>query len=422
MKKILLFCAAMVAAMSLNAQIVMTPDSAYDAAKALNAGDTLTVDGTVVIVEVTAYVTNGGNGTITSGWQTFYVGKTANETAKTLQAYKCTMPANETTGVNKGDKVKITGKLMHYVNASGTTDVAEFINASAEIVERVVVKTDTIDDLSVCEIIEEGESLNAKEYSSDFFEVVATVDSLTYTNANKFQQTFFLFCDNGKRLQAYNANMQDSVLAAEGDTVKLFGKIMHYVDATKDLVEFEGAKAWVVGKNQVVVEIDTIEATVAKAIEVGKALADNAHTSDVYAVTGYVDSIAYAYKEDKGTMSFFMTDNMDSLAFDFEAYSVNVTAAQAPLVKVGAKVKVIGFLQHYVKAAVINEEDPSKNKPAVDLIEIMSGAELVIIEEAPEQGIENVVLTEKAQKVMVDGVLYIIRDNKMYNVQGALVR
>ena len=38
------------------------------------------------------------------------------------------------------------------------------------------------------------------------------------------------------------------------------------------------------------------------------------------------------------------------------------------------------------------------------------------------QGIENVVLTEKAQKVMVDGVLYIIRDNKMFNVQGAQVR
>ena len=39
-----------------------------------------------------------------------------------------------------------------------------------------------------------------------------------------------------------------------------------------------------------------------------------------------------------------------------------------------------------------------------------------------EEGIENVVLTEKAQKVMVDGVLYIVRDNKMYNVQGAQVR
>ena len=41
---------------------------------------------------------------------------------------------------------------------------------------------------------------------------------------------------------------------------------------------------------------------------------------------------------------------------------------------------------------------------------------------APEEGIENVVLTEKAQKVVVDGVLYIVRDNKMFNVQGTQVR
>ena len=38
------------------------------------------------------------------------------------------------------------------------------------------------------------------------------------------------------------------------------------------------------------------------------------------------------------------------------------------------------------------------------------------------EGIENVVLTEKAHKVVVDGVLYIVRDNKMYNAQGAQVR
>ena len=41
---------------------------------------------------------------------------------------------------------------------------------------------------------------------------------------------------------------------------------------------------------------------------------------------------------------------------------------------------------------------------------------------AQEQGIENVVLTEKASKVVVDGVLYIVRDNKMFNVQGVQVR
>ena len=41
---------------------------------------------------------------------------------------------------------------------------------------------------------------------------------------------------------------------------------------------------------------------------------------------------------------------------------------------------------------------------------------------ANEAGIENVVLGEKAQKVIIDGVLYIIRDNKMYNAQGTQVR
>lgn len=37
-------------------------------------------------------------------------------------------------------------------------------------------------------------------------------------------------------------------------------------------------------------------------------------------------------------------------------------------------------------------------------------------------GIENVELTNQVQKVVVDGQLFIIRDNKMFNVQGAQVR
>lgn len=37
-------------------------------------------------------------------------------------------------------------------------------------------------------------------------------------------------------------------------------------------------------------------------------------------------------------------------------------------------------------------------------------------------GIENVVLTEKARKVVVDGQIYIIRDNKLFNIHGAQLR
>ena len=38
------------------------------------------------------------------------------------------------------------------------------------------------------------------------------------------------------------------------------------------------------------------------------------------------------------------------------------------------------------------------------------------------EGIENIVLTEKAQKVIVDGVIYIVRDGKLFNLTGAQVR
>ena len=46
----------------------------------------------------------------------------------------------------------------------------------------------------------------------------------------------------------------------------------------------------------------------------------------------------------------------------------------------------------------------------------------VILHNGSAEGIENVVLEDVARKVMVDGAMYIIRDKKMYNAQGAQVR
>ena len=39
-----------------------------------------------------------------------------------------------------------------------------------------------------------------------------------------------------------------------------------------------------------------------------------------------------------------------------------------------------------------------------------------------QEGIERIVLTEKATKMVVDGVMYIVRDGKMFNVNGAQVK
>ena len=410
MKKILSFAVAVLATMTMSAQsaqpIVMACDSAYDAAFTLQPGDTLQVDNVTAIVEVTGFVTNGGNGSVSSGKQTFYIGKSADETAKTLQVYKGEM--GEQAAVNKGDKVKITGKLMHYRNASGSTDVAELINSTVEVLSRVEVKIDTISDLSVCEIIEEGESLNGGAYSSDFFEITAVVDSLTYTSGMK--QTFFFKCvdegaTKGKTLQAYNANMQDSILADEGDTVRVLGKITLY--AAKNQVEFEGPNAWVVGK--VAREpMDTLQVTVAQALAIGQALEKGAKTDAVYAIVGYVDSITDAYSEQYKNTSFYMTDDMSQPTFDFLAYRIPCTED----VPVGTKVIVTGKIQHYYKAA--EGEEPEK-----DLIETMQGATMEII---AEDAVENIVNDAVVTKRIENGQLIIYRNGARFTVTGVNVQ
>jgi hypothetical protein len=45
-----------------------------------------------------------------------------------------------------------------------------------------------------------------------------------------------------------------------------------------------------------------------------------------------------------------------------------------------------------------------------------------IYAERSTEGIENVVITEKVQKVVVDGQLYIVRDGKFFNATGAQVK
>ena len=63
---------------------------------------------------------------------------------------------------------------------------------------------------------------------------------------------------------------------------------------------------------------------------------------------------------------------------------------------------------------------------AYDIIAVVtiyqSNPQLYFISASEAQGIENIELTEQAQKVMVDGIMYIVRDGKMFNAQGIQVR
>ena len=108
----------------------------------------------------------------------------------------------------------------------------------------------------------------------------------------------------------------------------------------------------------------------------------------------------YASNEDLGVVSTFSISSADKTIdkIKFQFYSTYTGDLET---------------EYVVNAKEWSVESMAK-QARIEKIEIFFGEE--------EQGIENVVLTEKASKVMVDGVLYIVRDGKMFDVRGAQVR
>ena len=149
---------------------------------------------------------------------------------------------------------------------------------------------------------------------------------------------------------------------------------------------------------------DTI--SVARALEIANALeepaANGQSTTDatVYVVAGFAVNVY-----DKNTDETW-TFNMADEAGAYGEFFASNTSTDSDVAK-------NDFM--YVKGKIAKRKTNSGNIQ----LQIYKGTGTH--GEAP-QGIENVVLTEKANKVMVDGVMYIVRDGKMFNLQGAQVR
>lgn len=390
MKKIVTLFAAAFAAMSMSAAITdMTCAQAYSAALALQSGETGTDT-----VSIVGYVTNT-NGTVSRGQQSFWMDDEPG-TTKTFQSYWGNLPADDQTPLNVGDKVKIVGFLMNY---GGTT--AEMKNGDVTIIQRVSVVRDTT-VVDVCDAIAIGEALNSGDVSDDYYDVTGIVTMAAAGNDTYHTQTIDLTCEaDNKILEGYNITLQGDDYAAVGDTVRFLGRLTNY-NNTK--IEFNGGKAWIVGKNANQYEPQIINATVAEAVAAGMELNNGALSLDTFIVTGFVDSIATVYSEQYNNISFFMCDNMANPTYNFEAYRVKGGAD----LKVGDKVAVKSVLQHYYKAA-------TEDKAEINLIETVSGATYELL---PTSALDNVE-TAAAEKFIQDGQLYIRKNGVVYTILGA---
>jgi len=400
MKKLLFFAATLFAAVTLNAQDAdPIPVTCAEAAAAMPAQSGSETEAVYI---VTGYVTNT-NGSIspsrtdpTIDQQTFYMDDEKGS-KKTVQGYWCNLPGHE--ALNVGDKITVTGKILNYSNTP------EIKNGDVAILERATVKIDTT-DVDVCEALEIGSELNAGDYSDDVFRVFGRLKGADAVNSNG-QHTFEMACgeDNFK---GYNCKGEEGLELGKGDSVVVIGKLYNY----SGVIEISNGTVKLIEKSK---EEEVIqEVTVAEAIAVAMALEKGASTNDRYAVTGFVNEIAIEYSETYGNISFYMADDINSDAKDFEAYRVKVNKEDSERVVPGAKVIVTAALKRYYKAA------EGEEKPEIDLAETVDGGTIVIVEDAA--AVETLTNDAKSIKRIEEGQIVIYRNGVRYNALGTEIR
>ena len=163
-------------------------------------------------------------------------------------------------------------------------------------------------------------------------------------------------------------------------------------------------------------EVNTYEATVAEALAVGKALAQNETTKDLYKITGFITSVSTEYSEQYGNISFWMSDTEGDGAQEFQAYRAKCDASLAEKLVEGAKVIVTANIQNFHQDEKPAEGDQDA-KPERNIIQAVNGS--VELFSTP---VDNVFNNAPAIKFIENGQIIIIRNGVRYNVQGQIAQ
>ena len=334
---------------------------------------------------VTGYVTS-----IYTAWangvMTFWMADTQ-DGGNVLEAYKCAI-ANQADAPNVGDKVSVTGKLTKYNTtpefAQGCTCVIVERSAAPQnlgyktIAEFLELKStkDTCILRGAIANLPEDKTQNAWKYGN--FDLVDATGSIYIYGLLTPEGVAQKFADMGLE---------------NGDSISI--KALY--------TEYQGNPQV---KNAILIEdaadIETL--TVAEACQIALALADNETSSKKYAVVGYVAKVYEAYNAQYKNLSFYMTDDAESTYGDLQCRRAKVAEADSTLAA-GDRVMIVGKLTNNF----YNDKNTAQ---------IYQGEVTVEWKAA----IENILVGTKVDKVIVEGVVYIVRDGKLYDVRGAQVR
>lgn len=377
-------------------------------AKALEIGATLGIgEKTTDTYDIVGYVTQIDNNSMdTYSNMEFWIADENNGAATNAAGAFLVYRGKPAKAVNVGDKVSVKTIIQNY---NGTIES----NSSVPVTLLQAGTGEGGGETSTADVVFDKNDFAGQGVSGTGGAVSATKNGVTFTCDKGFGDgTYGVRCYKNSTVTITSETEQ--IAKIEFDLATVSGTSY---DGGLDPVTVVNAKEWTVTlpsqarMNKISIYFGTAEAvgydtvTVAEALVIGEALADNGYSDKKYVVVGYVAKAKAFEEKYEGAQTFYMSDDATATYGDFTAYNCNVAA---PGVIPGYYVAVTGKIQKYVG---------NSGTPTIEI----TGGEVEILS-APAEGIEEVVLTENVQKVMVDGVLYIVRDNKMYNVQGVQVR
>ena len=189
---------------------------------------------------ITGYITEVV-GEVSRNQQTFWMADTK-DGGRVFEAYWANLPEG-VTAFTKGMKVKITGKLMKFVNNSGNV-IAEMKNATVVILDDEGGDTPVEGTEVTCaQAVELTNALADYATSPETYTVTGYITEVV-GNVSRDQQTFWMADtkDGGKVFEAYWANLPEGVSAfAKGMKVKITGQLMKYVKSGQVTPEIKNA-------------------------------------------------------------------------------------------------------------------------------------------------------------------------------------
>ena len=365
---------------------------------------------------VIGYVTET-DGVVSRNQQIFWMADTPNG-GKVFQSYW----GNVTEAVSVGDKVSLTGQIMRYnstyeikngdvvllqresqdlfwnfsnsiFNSLGTISTTKTINGltiNATSSGTVVIdaSAQTIDNISFTHRLKLNGTGSAN-YRSLKFNIAGDCTIDIYLKSANSSESRTLRIDYG----AFNSSNNQSISATSSiakRTISYTGNATTvYVYGTNGGVNLYGIR---INYNSSTPPDDPTKITCSEAADIAADLDHNSPTNETYTVVGYVTE-TNGYVTDQSRQVFWMADTKNGGQV-FQSYYGNVTEA----VQVGDYVSLTGQIKRYNTTPQIQHGD----------VTILS----------QETGVDDVVIHKTFDKILLNGQLLIIRDDKTYNVMG----